>query len=33
MQAIENMKALEVVDKLTPGVIARIEGILNNKPE
>jgi voltage-dependent potassium channel beta subunit len=32
-QVVENMKALEVAQKLTPDVIERIEGILNNKPE
>jgi hypothetical protein len=32
-QVDENMQALDVVDKLTPDVIARIESILNNKPE
>jgi voltage-dependent potassium channel beta subunit len=32
-QVHENMQALNVVDKLTPDVIARIESILNNKPE
>ncbi len=32
-QVTENMKALEVVPKLTPAVMDRIEQILNNKPE
>ncbi len=32
-QVQENMKALDVVAKLTPDVIERIEGILKNKPE
>lgn len=32
-QVHENMQALNVVDKLTPDVMARIESILNNKPE
>ena len=32
-QVVENMKALEVADKLTPEVMQRIEGILQNKPE
>jgi voltage-dependent potassium channel beta subunit len=32
-QVVENMKALDVVDKLTPEVMERIEGILDNKPE
>jgi voltage-dependent potassium channel beta subunit len=31
-QVVENMAALEVVDKLTPAVMARIEEILQNKP-
>lgn len=31
-QVVENMAALDVVDKLTPDVLARIEGILDNKP-
>jgi voltage-dependent potassium channel beta subunit len=31
-QVVENMKALEIVPKLTPEVIAQIEGILDNKP-
>jgi voltage-dependent potassium channel beta subunit len=32
-QVRENMKALEAVKKLTPEVMERIEGILENKPE
>ncbi len=32
-QVTENMKALDVVPKLTPDVMDRIEGILANKPE
>ena len=32
-QVHENMKALDVVDKLTPDVVARIEAILANKPK
>lgn len=32
-QAEENMKSLEVVDKLTPDVMASIEEALDNKPE
>ncbi len=32
-QVRENVKALEVVPKLTPEVMERIEGILDNKPE
>ena len=31
-QVVENMKALEVADKLTPGMLDRIEGILQNRP-
>jgi voltage-dependent potassium channel beta subunit len=31
-QVVENMAALDVADKLTPEVMARIEGILDNKP-
>ncbi len=31
-QVVENMAALEVADKLTPEVMARIESILQNKP-
>ena len=29
----ENMKAMDVVDKLTPEVLERIEEIVDNKPE
>jgi voltage-dependent potassium channel beta subunit len=32
-QVLENMKALEVADKLTDEVMERIEAILDNKPE
>ena len=32
-QVQENMKAIAVVEKLTPEVMARIDGILGNKPE
>jgi voltage-dependent potassium channel beta subunit len=32
-QVVENMKALEVVPKLTPDVLEQIEGILDNKPQ
>ena len=32
-QVVENMKALEVVPKLTPDVMARIDEILQNKPQ
>lgn len=31
-QVVENMAALAVADKLTPEVMARIEGVLQNKP-
>ena len=32
-QVVENMKALDVVDNLTPGMMERVEVILDNKPE
>jgi aryl-alcohol dehydrogenase-like predicted oxidoreductase len=32
-QVEENMGALDVVDKLTPEIMARIEQILDNKPK
>ena len=32
-QVLENLKALEVIPKLTPGIMAKIEAILENKPE
>ena len=32
-QVVENMAALDVADKLTPKVLARIEEILHNKPD
>jgi voltage-dependent potassium channel beta subunit len=32
-QVVENMKAMECAEKLTPAVMERIEIILNNKPE
>ncbi len=32
-QVEENMKALEIVDQLTPDIVGTIEGILDNKPE
>ncbi len=32
-QVVENMQALDHVDKLTPEVMQQIESILNNKPE
>lgn len=32
-QVVENMKALDLVNQLTPEIIERIESVLNNKPE
>jgi len=32
-QVMENMKAIDVVPKMTPEVMERIEGVLQNKPE
>jgi aryl-alcohol dehydrogenase-like predicted oxidoreductase len=32
-QVHENMKSLDVVSKLTPDVMARIDDVLKNKPE
>jgi len=32
-QVDENMKALEVVSQLDPGIIDRIEQVFGNKPE
>lgn len=32
-QLLDNLKSLEVVDKLTPDVMEKIEAILGNKPE
>ena len=32
-QITDNLKALEVLPKLTPEILARIEEILQNKPE
>jgi aryl-alcohol dehydrogenase-like predicted oxidoreductase len=32
-QVIENMKALECAEKLSPAVMESIEGVLSNKPE
>jgi aryl-alcohol dehydrogenase-like predicted oxidoreductase len=32
-QVRENLKALEVAEKLTPEVMERIETVLENKPE
>ena len=32
-QVLENMKVLDVVEKLTPDVMEKIEGILNNRPK
>jgi aryl-alcohol dehydrogenase-like predicted oxidoreductase len=31
-QVVENMKAIDIVEKLTPDVMTRIEDILDNKP-
>jgi aryl-alcohol dehydrogenase-like predicted oxidoreductase len=31
-QVEQNMKAIEVVDQLTPSVMEHIEGVLDNKP-
>ncbi|KAG9309074.1 NADP-dependent oxidoreductase domain-containing protein [Chiua virens] len=31
-QVLDNLKALEVIPKLTPEIVDKIEGILNNKP-
>lgn len=32
-QVVDNLKALEVIPKLTPEVLEKIEKILENKPE
>lgn len=32
-QVVENMRSLEVVERLTPQVMERIEGILDNRPD
>jgi len=32
-QVVENMQAVDDVDKLTPAVLERIEGVLGNRPE
>ena len=32
-QVLDNLKALEVIPKLTPEVLEKIEGILGNKPQ
>jgi aryl-alcohol dehydrogenase-like predicted oxidoreductase len=32
-QVRENMKAMEVYERLTPEVLEKIEGIIDNKPE
>jgi len=32
-QLVENLKALEVIPKLTPEVLEKIEAILSTKPE
>lgn len=31
-QVLDNLKALEVIPKLTPGILEKIEKIVNNKP-
>jgi aryl-alcohol dehydrogenase-like predicted oxidoreductase len=31
-QVVENMKAMDIVNLLTPEIMGRIEGILGNKP-
>ncbi|NJN64071.1 MAG: hypothetical protein HC882_03800, partial [Acidobacteria bacterium] len=31
-QVVENMRAMEIVPKLTSEVMARIEGVLQNRP-
>ncbi|KZT67448.1 Aldo/keto reductase [Daedalea quercina L-15889] len=31
-QIVDNLKALEVIPKLTPAIVEKVEGILNNKP-
>jgi len=32
-QIVDNLKALDVLEKLTPEVLEKIEKILDNKPE
>ena len=32
-QVLDNLKALDVIPKLTPEVLEKIEGILQNKPK
>lgn len=32
-QITENLKALEILDKLTPEVVEEIEAVLDNKPK
>lgn len=32
-QVVDNLKALEVLDKLTPGIMEEIEAVLDNRPE
>ena len=32
VQLEENLKALEVIEKITPEVLARIETVVNNQP-
>lgn len=31
-QIVDNLKALEVIPKLTPAIVEKVEGILGNKP-
>ena len=31
-QIVDNLKALEVIPKLTPDIVEKVEGILGNKP-
>jgi hypothetical protein len=33
MQVVENMKSLEVLPKLTPDVLEKIEAIVQSKPK
>ena len=32
-QVVENMKAIDVVDKLDSGIMERIDDVLGNKPD
>ncbi len=32
-QVVDNLKALEVIDKMTPEILEEIEGVLDNKPK